>query len=104
MGGRTADHILGTGATMNRNRKKFSDKFGVAYSLAVEMAVAVIVPILIGRWLDGKTGKGPWFTIGGVILGGAAAMRSAYRALMEMQEEQDREKNQSRKDSGDKDT
>jgi F0F1-type ATP synthase assembly protein I len=70
---------------MNRDRKRVLEKFGVAYSLAIEMAIAVIVPILIGRWLDAKTGKSPWFTVGGLILGGAAAIRSAYRAMKELQ-------------------
>jgi len=76
---------------MTRDRNKFVDKFGVAYTLAIEMAVAVIVPVLIGRWLDGKTGKDPWFTIGGMVLGGAAAMRSAYRALTSLQKDRERE-------------
>jgi F0F1-type ATP synthase assembly protein I len=84
---------------MNRDRDKFVDKFGVAYTLAIEMAVAVIVPVLIGRWLDGKTGKDPWFTIGGMILGGAAAMRSAYRALTRMQKDRERGE-QSERDTG----
>jgi F0F1-type ATP synthase assembly protein I len=74
---------------MSRNREKTLRKFGRFYSLAFEMAIAVIVPILIGRWLDGKTGKEPWFTIGGMILGGAAAIRSAYRAMTESLEKPD---------------
>lgn len=86
---------------MSRDRKKSIDKFGIAYSLAIEMAVAVIVPILIGRWLDAKTGKDPWFTLGGVILGGAAALRSAYRALTELQKDRNRDMKKSG-DSGDK--
>ena len=89
MGSMGANHIQGTNATMNRDRKGAWNKFSVAYSLAVEMAIAVIVPILIGRWLDGKTGMGPWFTLGGLVLGGAAAIRSAYRALVELQKDND---------------
>ena len=80
-----------TSATMDRDRKKVLNKFSVAYSLAIEMAIAVIVPILIGRWLDARTGKDPWFTVGGLILGGAAAIRSAYRALMSLQEKSDKQ-------------
>jgi F0F1-type ATP synthase assembly protein I len=85
MGNTIVNPTVGANATMSRDRKRVYEKFGIAYSLAIEMAIAVIVPILIGRWLDGRTGKGPWFTIGGLILGGAAAMRSAYRALIELQ-------------------
>jgi F0F1-type ATP synthase assembly protein I len=68
---------------MSRGRNKALEKFGRFYSLAFEIAIAVIVPILIGRWLDARTGKEPWFTIIGMLLGGAAAMRSAHRVLTE---------------------
>jgi F0F1-type ATP synthase assembly protein I len=88
----TTAHAIGTSVTNNRSRSNFSRKFGLAYSLAFEMAIAVIVPVLVGSWLDSHTGKGPWFTIGGAVLGGAAAMRSAYRTLMELQKKSDNDK------------
>lgn len=69
--------------------------FSRYYSLAFEMAIAVIAPTLLGRWLDTRTGKEPWFTIGGVILGGAAAVRSAQRAYAESMRELKRDKNSS---------
>ncbi len=53
--------------------------FSRAHTLAVEIAVAVIAPTLAGWWLDSKTGKDPWFTIAGLVLGGAAATRSVQR-------------------------
>ncbi len=59
------------------------ENFSRYHALAIEMAVAVVAPVLAGRWLDTKTGKDPWFTIAGVVLGGAAAMRSAQRAIGE---------------------
>ena len=67
-------------------RKAALQSFSRGYSLAVEIAVAVIAPTLFGWWLDGKTGKAPWFTIGGMILGGAAAARSVQRFYRESQE------------------
>lgn len=69
--------------TSRRGRKKAMESFSRYYSLAFEIAIAVIVPILIGRWLDGKTGKEPWFTLGGMILGGVAAFRSVHRVVSE---------------------
>ena len=49
------------------------------HTLAIEIAVAVIAPTLAGHWLDTKTGREPWFTIAGLILGAAAAARSVQR-------------------------
>lgn len=69
-------------------RKRELRSYSALYALAFEMAVAVIVPILIGRWLDARTGKEPWFTIIGMVLGGAAAVRSAYRTLSETLEKE----------------
>lgn len=68
---------------MTRRRNKTMTQAAKFYTLAVEMLVAVLAPVFIGLWLDAKTGKEPWFTVGGMLLGGAAAMRSAYRALKE---------------------
>ena len=53
--------------------------FSRSHTLAMEIAIAVIAPTLAGWWLDSKTGKDPWFTIAGLVLGGAAAARSAQR-------------------------
>ncbi len=55
------------------------------HTLAIEIAIAVIAPTLGGHWLDTKTGRGPWFTIAGLILGAAAAFRSVQRVHRESQ-------------------
>lgn len=55
------------------------------HTLAIEIAIAVIAPTLGGHWLDTKTGRGPWFTIAGLILGAAAAFRSVQRVHHESQ-------------------
>ena len=55
------------------------------HTLAIEIAIAVIAPTLAGHWLDTKTGKEPWFTIAGLILGAAAAARSVQRSYGESQ-------------------
>jgi F0F1-type ATP synthase assembly protein I len=68
---------------MTRTQPKAMEAFGRALTLGIEMTIAVLLPVFIGQWLDKKTGNDPWFTIGGMILGGAAAIRSAYRALTE---------------------
>ena len=70
-----------------RGRKKALADFSRYHTLAVEIAVAVIAPILAGRWLDSRTGKDPWFMIIGMILGAAAAARSVHRTIMESRED-----------------
>ncbi|MBI4831314.1 MAG: AtpZ/AtpI family protein [Candidatus Lindowbacteria bacterium] len=78
---------------MTRARSNAIEAFGRAFTLGIEMAVAVLLPVFIGQWLDKKTGNDPWFTVGGMILGGAAAIRSAYRALTEsLRSQKDRAK------------
>ena len=72
-----------TNGAMKRGQERPLQKFGRFYTLAVEMAVAVIAPVLAGQWLDSRTGREPWFTLAGMVLGGAAAVRSAHRALAE---------------------
>jgi len=66
---------------VKQNTSKAIENFSRYKALAVEIAVAVIAPMLLGHWLDSRTGKDPWFTIAGVVLGGAAAFRSVQRAV-----------------------
>ena len=66
---------------MSRGRNKALENFSRYYTLAIEMVVAVVAPVLVGQWLDSRTGKAPWFTIIGAVLGGAAAIRSAHRTI-----------------------
>ena len=95
----TANHC-GSSLTMSRGRNKTISGFGMAWTLSVEIAVAALLPILLGHWLDSKTGKGPWFTLAGMVLGGAAAIRSAYRTLKEWSEIRKDNQNSSSGDSG----
>ncbi|GAB4334863.1 MAG: hypothetical protein Kow0099_07150 [Candidatus Abyssubacteria bacterium] len=81
--GDTRQQLSEYGPAMRRERNKNLESFGRFYTLAIEMAVAVLLPMLAGLWLDKKTGKSPWFTLAGTILGGAAAIRSAHRTLSE---------------------
>jgi F0F1-type ATP synthase assembly protein I len=60
--------------------------FSRSHTLAMEIAIAVIAPTLAGRWLDSKTGKDPWFTIAGLVLGFAATIRSVHRFHGESQQ------------------
>ena len=81
-----AKMIDGPSKRKGRRSNEGVQGFSRSHTLAVEIAVAVIAPTLAGRWLDSKTGKDPWFTIAGLVLGGAAAIRSAQRFYHESQQ------------------
>lgn len=50
-----------------------------ASSVGLELAIAVLLGIFIGRWADGRLGTTPWFMIVGLILGFTAGMRGVFR-------------------------
>lgn len=56
---------------------------GTSYAGAgLQFAVALVVFVLAGDWLDDKLGTSPLFLLLGVFGGGAAAFYSMYRKLM----------------------
>jgi len=52
-----------------------------ATSISTEMAVGVSVGYYGGTWLDGRLHTGPWFMLGGVLLGLAAGILGIVRTL-----------------------
>lgn len=50
-------------------------------TLGLEMGSAVIIGLLIGVWLDGRFGTGPWLTLLFLGFGFAAAAKAVIRAL-----------------------
>ncbi len=62
------------------------------HTLAIEMPIALIMPTLLGLWLDSRTGREPLFLIIGMVLGAAAAARSAHRTISESYKEELKEK------------
>lgn len=48
-------------------------------TLSIQLVAAVIIGVLLGRWLDGLLHTGSLFTILGVLLGMGAGMWGVYR-------------------------
>ena len=50
--------------------------------LGVEMVVPIVLGLLLGRWLDGLWGTGPWLLLAGVLLGIAAGFYNFFRVVL----------------------
>jgi F0F1-type ATP synthase assembly protein I len=52
-------------------------------SLGLEMGIAVILGLVVGRWLDGRLGTEPWLMLLMTALGMAAGFKGVFRAMGE---------------------
>ena len=51
-------------------------------SIGIEFGLYVVLCVMIGRWAEGRWGGAPWGTLGGVIVGFCAALRSLVKIAM----------------------
>lgn len=59
-------------------------------ALGIEVALAVVLPLFFGMWLDKRYGKEPLFTIALIMLGLAVAISILVRyAKLALREEED---------------
>jgi F0F1-type ATP synthase assembly protein I len=65
--------------------------------VGIQFAVAIIVFLFAGQWLDKRLGTNGLFTIAGVFLGGGAAFYNMYRKITAAQKRDDEERS---RDSG----
>jgi F0F1-type ATP synthase assembly protein I len=56
-------------------------------ALGIELAVATVIGLLAGRWLDGKLGTDPYLTLVGLLLGVAAGFKSLFETARRQQRE-----------------
>ncbi len=54
-----------------------------ATSVGLEMAIAVVVPLLFGIWLDKKVGTSPWLMLVCLGFGFVAGLRGILRYVAE---------------------
>jgi F0F1-type ATP synthase assembly protein I len=60
--------------------------------VGIQFAVAIIVFLFAGQWLDKRLGTNGLFTIAGVFIGGGAAFYSMYRKISAAQKQDDEER------------
>jgi len=68
------DRAVGTGLAM-------------AWRISIEIVVAVVVCTVVGWGLDSLFGTTPWLMLLGLVLGGAAGINNAVRAILRMEAE-----------------
>lgn len=50
--------------------------------LGMQFAVAIVMFVYLGNWLDRRLDTAPLFLLGGVLLGGGGTFYSGYRRIM----------------------
>lgn len=50
-------------------------------SVGMVLVTSIVLGYLLGRYLDGKLGTGPWLTAGGFLLGAAAGFLELFRTV-----------------------
>lgn len=58
---------------------------GRVSAIGMEFAGLVIAGLLLGWWIDGKAGTGPWLAVTGIVIGSALGFRAVYRTAKVMQ-------------------
>ena len=85
----------GTPDERDRRSSNAAAKYG---GLGIQFALAIILFLYAGRWLDRRLDTEPWFLILGVFTGAGAAFYSMYRTLMADQRREDEERRRRRED------
>jgi F0F1-type ATP synthase assembly protein I len=60
--------------------------------VGMQFAIAIIVFLFAGQWLDNRLGTNGLFTIAGVFVGGGAAFYNLYRKITAAQRRDDEER------------
>lgn len=68
---------------MQKGNKELLNGINTAVTIGFYMMSSVVVGILLGRWVDGYFGSGPWVTISGIVLGMITGMWAIYKKVME---------------------
>jgi len=66
-------------------------ELGQSGAVGLEIALSIVLPLLLGNWLDGRWGTGPWLAAVGFALGLATAVRALLRAMAAMKKVAEKE-------------
>ena len=81
----------GTGAGSEEDRR-FAASAGMYAGVGLQFAIAIVLFLFLGRWLDARMGTKGIFTIAGVFVGAGAGFYSMYRKLMAAQAREEAER------------
>lgn len=77
--------------------------FGKYAGLGLQFAIAILLFLMIGEWLDRKFGTDPLFLYVGVFTGAGAAFYAMYRGLMADQRKAEQEEREEREEQDKRD-
>lgn len=80
-------------------RRWWSPELGPFLTMGVQLALAVLVCGLVGRWLDSELGTAPWLMIVGLGIGILGGFVKFIRTAMALGRRADREAEQHRDSS-----
>ena len=60
---------------------------GIATQVGFMVVASILIPLLVGLWLDDKLGTGPWITLILSVLGVLVGITSTYRLALSLVEE-----------------
>jgi F0F1-type ATP synthase assembly protein I len=69
----------------------WSPELGPFLTLGLQLAIAVVVFLFLGRWLDQKFGTTPWLTLAGAAIGIAGGLIKFLRTALRLGKDADRE-------------
>ena len=86
--------------TDKQERRELFRELGKYSALGLELAIAVVLGLAIGHYLDKWLGTGPWLTVVWLGIGFAAGVRSLYRAALRSGKEPEKEDGSNRRKPG----
>ena len=67
---------------MQKGNKELLNGINTAATIGFYMMSAVVVGILLGRFIDGYLDSGPWATVIGIVLGMITGMWAIYKTVV----------------------
>jgi ATP synthase protein I len=86
--------------TEKQDRRELFRELGKYSALGLELAIAVVIGLAVGHYLDKWLGTGPWMTVIWLGIGFAAGVRSLYRAAVRSGKELEKKEENKRKPGG----